>query len=70
MEQPTNPTVITPQPAIPARKPWAVGRREWRLLPLSLALAYLLVSFFLDWHGRAGFGAVSYTHLTLPTNCT
>lgn len=59
MEQPTNPTAITPQPAIPARKPWAVGRREWRLLPLSLALAYLLVSFFLDWHGRAGFGVTA-----------
>lgn len=59
MEQPTNPTAVTPRPAVPARKPWAVGRREWRLLPLSLALAYLIVSFFLDCHGRAGFGVTA-----------
>ena len=59
MEQETNPTAVAPQSALPARKPWAVGQREWCLLPLSLALAYLLVSFFLDWHGRAGFGVTA-----------
>ena len=46
MEQPTNPAVqpAAQQPAIPARKPWAVGKKERRLLPLSLALAYLIAS--------------------------
>ena len=39
------------QPAIPPRKPWPVERRERRLLPVSLLLSYLLISFLLDWMG-------------------
>ena len=41
MEQPVNPASEVQQPARPARKPWAADRRERRLLPLSLLLAYL-----------------------------
>ena len=35
----------------PPRKPWPVGRKERRLLPVSLLLSYLAVSFLLDWMG-------------------
>ena len=35
--------------APPPRKPWPVEKRERRLLPLTLALGYLCVSFLLDW---------------------
>lgn len=54
----TEPNNVTPQipttppapaPAVPVRKSWPVGRRERRLLPLSLALGYLGFSFLLDW---------------------
>lgn len=59
MEQPTNPTAMTPQPAVPSRKSWAVDRRERRLLPLSFALAYLCASFLLEPGGNRGFGVTA-----------
>ena len=61
MEQPVNPASEVQQPARPARKPWAADRRERRLLPLSLLLAYLFVSFCLDRRGIRcqGFGVTA-----------
>ena len=57
MEQPTNPTAMTP--AVPPRKSWAVDRRERRLLPLSFALAYLCASFLLEPGWNRGFGVTA-----------
>lgn len=38
---------VTPQ-VVPQRKPWTVEKKERRLLPLALALAFLAVSLLLD----------------------
>lgn len=47
---PQNPgTPPAASAAAPLRKPWPVGKPERRLLPLSLALGYLGVSFLLNW---------------------
>ena len=46
---PQPPAAPPAQAVPPLRKPWPVEKRERRLLPLSLALSFLLVSFLLDW---------------------
>lgn len=50
----TEPNNTAPQPAPmqavpPLRKPWEVGGKERRLLPLALALSYFCICLLLDW---------------------
>ena len=55
---------VTPQ-VVPQRKPWTVEKKERRLLPLALALAFLAVSLLLDnpaggrWMWLPGFGVTA-----------
>lgn len=56
--------LVTPQ-VVPQRKPWTVEKKERRLLPLALALAFLAVSLLLDnpaggrWMWLPGFGVTA-----------